>query len=303
MGYHEFKYYLFGLKVGVSNLLFNGFKIGTQKSIGKISHPINFYSRFPEYHYFNSCIDKWIREHQNRTLKILDVGSPKLFGLYLAYTKPVKLTLTDYHKRNIEEYIHLWNSIKRKAKGSIEFTTADARSLCFNNDSFDIVYAMSVIEHIEGKDGDALALQELKRVLKQGGLLIVSIPYGDHYIEQKIETYSAYLTDGLDTSEDYSFFQRIYDMKSVKERILQSLSVNIELKLVSRRWQFILRLYMRAPSRLRAILGFLNPVLSKLFNVDHEDFLSPPSNYRLHYKVYDIYSDLILFYSKIIGQK
>jgi SAM-dependent methyltransferase len=157
---------------------------------------------------------------------------------------------------------------------------------------------MSVIEHIEGKDGDSIALQELKRVLKQGGLLIVSVPFGDHYIEQKIETYSAYLTDGLDAGEDYSFFQRIYDMKNVQERILQFISAHTELKLVSRRWQFILRLYMKAPSGLRAILGFLNPVLSKLFNVDNKDFLSPPSNYRLHYKVYDVYSDLILFYSK-----
>jgi predicted SAM-dependent methyltransferase len=300
MGYHEFKYYLFGLKVGVSNLLFNGFKIGIQKTIGKISHPINYYSRFPEYHYFNICIDKWIREHQNRTLKILDIGSPKLFGLYLAYTKPVTLILTDFHKRNIEEYIHLWNSIKRKAKGHIEFTTVDARSLCFNKESFDIVYAMSVIEHIEGKDGDSIALQELKRVLKRGGLLIVSIPFGDHYIEQKIETYSAYLTDGSDAGEDYSFFQRIYDMKSVGERILQSISAHTELKLVSRRWHFILHLYMRAPSRLRAILGFLNPVMSKLFNVDNADFLGPSSMYRLNHKVYDIYSDLILFYSKEI---
>ena len=135
MRYHEFKYYLFGLKVGVSNLLFNGFKIGVQKTIGKISQPINYYSRFPEYHYFNICIDKWISEHQNRTLKILDVGSPKLFGLYLAYTKSVTLILTDIHKRNIEEYIHLWNSIKGTANGHIEFITADARSLCFNNDA------------------------------------------------------------------------------------------------------------------------------------------------------------------------
>jgi ubiquinone/menaquinone biosynthesis C-methylase UbiE len=303
MGYHEFKYYLFGLKVGVSNLLFNGFKIGTQQTIGKIFRPINYFSRFPEYHYFNICIDKWISEHQNRTLKILDVGSPKLFGLYLAYTKPVTVILTDFHKRYIEEYISLWNSIQGTAKGCIEFTTADARSLCFDNDSFDIVYAMSVIEHVEGKDGDSIALQELKRVLKQGGLLIVSIPFGDHYIEQMIETYSAYLTDGSDTSEDYSFFQRIYDMKSVKERILRSIIAHTELKLVSRRWQFILRLYLRAPLRVRAILGILNPVVSKLFNVDNEDFLSPPSNYHLHYKVYDIYSDLILFYSKGIGQK
>jgi predicted SAM-dependent methyltransferase len=212
----------------------------------------------------------------------------------------VTLILTDFHKRNIEEYIHLWNSIKRKAKGHIEFTTADARSLCFNNDSFDIVYAMSVIEHIEGKDGDSIALQELKRVLKRGGLLIVSVPFGDHYIEQKIEAYSAYLTDGLDTSEDYAFFQRIYDLKNVKVRILQSISAHTELKLVSRRWHFILRLYLRAPLNLRAILGFLNPVLSKLFNKDNDDFLSPPSNYRLHHKVYDIYSDLILFSSKDI---
>ena len=153
---------------------------------------------------------------------------------------------------------------------------------------------------MEGKDGDTIALQELKRVLKPDGLLVVSVPFGDHYIEQNIETYSAYLTDGLDAGEDYSFFQRIYDMKSIKERILPFLSAHAELKLVSRRWQFIHRLFLRVPLNLRGILGFLNPVLSKLNNVDNMDFLSPPSNYRLHHKAYDVYSDLILFYSKDI---
>jgi SAM-dependent methyltransferase len=298
MKYNEFKYYLFGLKVGLSNFLFNGFKIGVKKTVGKIFQPVNEFSRFPEYHYFEYYIDIWIREHQQKTLRILDVGSPKLFGLYLAYTKPVTITLTDYHQRNIEEYIHLWNSIKGKAKGCVEFTTVDARSLCFDKESFDVVYAMSVIEHIEGKDGDAIAIQELNRVLKQGGLLIVSIPFGDHYFEQKIEMSKSYLTDYVTAVENYVFFQRIYDIKNVKMRLLQYISIHVELKLVSRRWQSALRLYLRNPLWLRAMLGFLNPAMSILFNVDNEDFLKPPSNYRINHKVYDIYSDLILFCTK-----
>jgi ubiquinone/menaquinone biosynthesis C-methylase UbiE len=303
MKYNESKYYLFGLKVGMSNFLFNRFKIGIKKTAGKILQPVNAYSRFPEYYYFEHYIDTWISEHQYKTLKILDVGSPKLFGLYLAYTKPVTITLTDYHKKNIEEYIHLWNSIKGTAKGSVEFTAADARLLCFNKESFDIVYAMSVIEHIEGKDGDSIAIHEFNRVLKQGGLLIVSIPFGDHYFEQKIEMSKAYLTEGVDTVEDYAFFQRIYDMKSVKIRLLQYISAHVELKLISRKLQSILRLYLRNPLWLRAMFGFLNPVISKLFNVDNEDFLEPPSNYRINHKVYDIYSDLILFYKKDGGSR
>ncbi len=55
----------------------------------------------------------------------------------------------------------------------IEFNNADIFHLPFKSKSFDIIYALDMLEHLENVE---LALIEIKRVLKKDGLLIVSIP-------------------------------------------------------------------------------------------------------------------------------
>ncbi|HEY3332836.1 MAG TPA: methyltransferase domain-containing protein [Capsulimonadaceae bacterium] len=50
---------------------------------------------------------------------------------------------------------------------------ADVRSLPFADDSFDVVTAMDIIEHID-RDKDAMA--EILRVLKPGGRLLATVP-------------------------------------------------------------------------------------------------------------------------------
>jgi ubiquinone/menaquinone biosynthesis C-methylase UbiE len=298
MTFNEGKYYFFGIRVGLSNLFHHGFTLGVKKTFGKILQPVNAFSRFPEYYYFHSRIHTFIDQHRSTMLKILDVGSPKLFGLFLASKYPVTITLTDYHEENLAEYRYLWKSMKRTVNGQVEFTATDARSLSFDDETFDIVYAMSVLEHVEGHHGDSKALKDLLRVLKKGGLLVISVPFGSNYIEQCIEVSQAYLTDALRTADGNAFFQRIYNLECLQSRVLRYVSGYHELKLVSRRWPSLLRLYMRNPLWLRAMLGWFNPILSFLFNVDNENFHTPPSNYHIQHKVFDVYSDLILFYVK-----
>lgn len=50
---------------------------------------------------------------------------------------------------------------------------ADLRALQFEDDSFDMVYASHVLEHI---DDDRQALSEVRRVLRPGGLAILPVP-------------------------------------------------------------------------------------------------------------------------------
>lgn len=45
--------------------------------------------------------------------------------------------------------------------------------LPFENDSFDLILCLDVLEHLEN---DLAALEELKRVLRPGGLIILSVP-------------------------------------------------------------------------------------------------------------------------------
>jgi ubiquinone/menaquinone biosynthesis C-methylase UbiE len=57
---------------------------------------------------------------------------------------------------------------------SCKFQVADVRSLPFNDHYFDIIFVLDVLEHI--KDDVHSAIRETHRVLKPGGLVILSGP-------------------------------------------------------------------------------------------------------------------------------
>ena len=164
--FRETHYYSFALWLGIRNLMRNGFSLGVRKTIGKIAQPINSYSRFPEYYW----MDRAIRNYANTSspserLRILDVGSPKCFGLYLAHTLPIAIEMTDISALNVDEYKTMWRAIELGAQGTATFSLQDARSLEYDTNCFDIVYSMSVIEHIDGPDGEREGIRELLRVL------------------------------------------------------------------------------------------------------------------------------------------
>src|SRR6185437_558915 len=91
--YRELKFYFFGLRTGFSNLFRNGLALGWKRTLGKITQPINWYTRFPEYHFFDQAISVHLAGlPANSRPAILDVGSPKLLGLYLAFAANVDVT-------------------------------------------------------------------------------------------------------------------------------------------------------------------------------------------------------------------
>src|SRR5260370_29279640 len=217
--YDEFRYYSFGLRAGTRNLFANGFSLGAAKTIGKITQPINIYTRFPEYYLFETAIRDYLRDIPGAgPVKILDVGSPKVLGLYLGFRTRAEVHLTDLSELNLDEYRIMWRSLARRAKGTAVFDLQDARSLKCADGEFDIVYSMSVIEHIDGDEGDTRAVQEMLRVLKPGGLLVLSVPFGSRYTQQQIIGIVASSWKTRD-SRPY-FFQRIYDQAAFESRIL-----------------------------------------------------------------------------------
>lgn len=98
-----------------------------------------------------------------RKLKILDLGCGT--GKMLKVLKQFGETtgLDSSHKAIAHA--------KAKAVGKVVF--GDAAKLPFKKDSFDVVTAMELLEHIKDDSG---ALREWRRVLKPGGVLFVTAP-------------------------------------------------------------------------------------------------------------------------------
>jgi SAM-dependent methyltransferase len=299
--YNELKYYSFGLKAGVSNLAANGLSLGIKKTIGKITQPINSYTRFPEYYFFERAIRDYLSTVAvDREIKILDVGSPKMFGLYLAFTISAEVTLSDISELNVDEYRSMWRNMESQAKGKALFSLQDARSLQFEEGEFDLVYAMSVIEHVDGEGGDSLAMRELIRVLRPGGLLIVSVPFGTVYIEQKIIGLAGAVRR---TNDDKAhFFQRIYDRSAFEHRILAR-AVNLEqtnFTTIWRKHQWAHRSFGALGGNARGALGFFNPFLSAWGNQSCKGINNSfDVEYDTLHSARDIYGDLIMVGRKV----
>ena len=293
--HRELTYYFFGLRAGFANLFTNRFQLGFKKTAGKIMQPINSYTRFPEYYWFDAAISSYLaRLPAGSQARALDVGSPKALGLYLGARKPVDLMLTDINEINIDEYKVIWRALQKRANGKVDFALQDARKLQFESDCFDIVYSMSVLEHVEGEAGDATAVRECLRVLKPGGLLVLSVPFGQTYIEQKRVGFSG-AARKTDDQEVY-FFQRIYDPTAFESRILNELKEldGMHLTTVSRTRPWISHTLCALGENLRGLLGPVNPLLSVCGNRSCAGIKPFATEYGEFHHATDVYGDIIL---------
>lgn len=292
----ELRYYFFGLRAGLANVGANGLQLGVKKTLGKITQPINAPSRFPEYACFHDAIRQYGSDRRgDRNLAVLDVGSPKLIGLYLACVTDASVMLTDITELNIDEYRVMWASLKTGAKGRVAFARQDARALSFGAGRFDVVYSMSVVEHIEGPDGDAQAVREFIRVLKPAGLLVLSVPFGRRYIEQG-RVGLAGAARRTDDAQTY-FFQRIYDREAFQSRILAAAQGLTDLRITTivRDRPTLARAFGALGENVRGLLGFLNPLLSAAINARRAGIDdSFDVSYGPLHSPRDVYGDLIL---------
>jgi SAM-dependent methyltransferase len=295
----ELKYYHFGLALGCRNLFWNGFQLGPKKTIGKILQPINSYTRFPEYAFLGCHVEQHLRQLPSGARpQILDVGSPKCFSLYLAFHYDVDLHLTDIDEPTVEEAEILWNAVRTRAKGRAVFSVQDARASQFPSEEFDIVFSMSVIEHVEGPTGDSASMREMSRVLKPGGLLLVTVPFGPKYTEQeRLGFRGAARVTG---NQSRYFFQRIYTPVAAEERIIKAVPDATLRQAVSvwRKSNVVSKLYQRLGTSVHGLLGCFNPLLSTALNRSHPGIFPGPGEYGELHSPRDVYGDLMLAWKK-----
>jgi ubiquinone/menaquinone biosynthesis C-methylase UbiE len=144
-----------------------------------LPNPI-FHRSFDRLH--SRCIEYPFTASQlGKAERILDVGSVKADRVWINWLEqlPLEVHATDYDDNNEKIFV---NS---------QFHQADLRNLPLPDNYYDVVMAVSVIEHIGlaapqvnstslpeiDIDGDVKAFKELLRVLKPSGRLIVTFPY------------------------------------------------------------------------------------------------------------------------------
>lgn len=112
----------------------------------------------------------------SKARKILDVGST---GSLL----PLKLAKQGYNVYSIDSREY------HEHRPNLTFVKGDITRSIFPNDFFDCVVCVSTIEHIglgayedpRHENGDKLAVQEFRRVLREGGTLLLTAPFSGEY--------------------------------------------------------------------------------------------------------------------------
>lgn len=108
----------------------------------------------------------------------LGAGGGGLVALVEEQFRPARLVGTDFDPDEVEAsrafLARRWNQIP----SSVEVRQADAFSLPFPDGSFDCVFAMMMLHHVEEHPSEYArrprALQEVRRVLRPGGLFVYS---------------------------------------------------------------------------------------------------------------------------------
>lgn len=94
-----------------------------------------------------------------------------------------------------------------------QFFKADIRKLPFKNNMFDIIMCFGVVEHF---DDSVEALIELKRVLKKGGALIVSVPSAYNFTNRILRRVS------ILRKKRPGYFQKHYTIGSYRKLLVDA---------------------------------------------------------------------------------
>lgn len=244
--------YIFAIKIGIRSILRRHYLIGLKQMLFPVS-----YWRFP---IFNVVLNNIERD---KKIRILDIGSPKLLSLYLAiqcvhtvYATDLQdsdifmrynIHFRDYNPDIVENYI-------------VEYQ--DARSLKYENEYFDVVYSISVLEHIPG-NGDIAAMKEIRRVLKNEGKAIIEVPFTkeakDEYMMQDIYDRS-YIGEPV-------FYQRHYDKNTIRARLIDESKMHVEKIIITEERLPFEKYWSCVPNYLKIPFLWMEAIVSRMNHI------------------------------------
>src|SRR5262245_18634427 len=152
--------------------------------------------------------------------RVVDLGSPKDLAAMLAKHRGYEVVATDILPEAIalsKRYARA-QGLEGRGPGRVHSEVQDGRALTYADASFDAAYSVSVLEHIPD-EGDSAAIRELTRVVRPGGLIVVTVPYDRVYRETFVE-HDVYERHRV--GSEAVFFERHYDRETLGARLLNS---------------------------------------------------------------------------------
>lgn len=147
-------------------------------------------------------------------MMILDIGAGEcLIGhfLYQNLRKPQYVAI-DLNAKRLE-----WGILRGFGKENFLFIQRDlTRVLPFEDNTFDLIFAYEVIEHVEKKQAASL-LRECYRVLKEGGKISLSTP--NHRGKKVAKKYERFKVHGKDNFKEHPYEWGLKELANFMELI------------------------------------------------------------------------------------
>ncbi|HKW73006.1 MAG TPA: class I SAM-dependent methyltransferase [Candidatus Dormibacteraeota bacterium] len=171
--------------------------------------------------YWRSLEFRLVWEHGDfrRGDRVLDVGSPKPFSLYLARSAGAIVDATDIEDYFIDEFTFARDAVRVSAE-RMTLRVEDGRRLSYASGQFDKVYSVSVLEHIP-QHGDSECARELGRVLAPGGSCLITVPFWPNSkdVYRKPDFYWSDVSGPA--QGELAFFQRRYSAEDLQKRLIE----------------------------------------------------------------------------------
>lgn len=148
----------------------------------------------------------------------LDISSPRLFTFWATTHNPqasIEIWNPDHADATTTQSIQ-----QRLAFGQVASKNQGVHKLS-EESTYDVIWSLSVVEHISGEYDDAFAVRRMFDALKPGGSLILTVPVDRHHRDEYREE-NLYGTAAEKRSVEY-FFQRVYDRSTLYARLIHHL--------------------------------------------------------------------------------
>ena len=131
---------------------------------------------------------------------VLDIGSGVGYGAKILAETASEVVAVDLSEEAVRY------AGREYAAGNIEVVVGDAQDLPLASDSVDVVVSFELIEHLQGQQAHLL---EMDRVLKPGGLTVISTPNRIFYSQESSQI-NPYHTREFDFQEFFAFLKSVF---------------------------------------------------------------------------------------------